>query len=83
MMELIHENNRIYAADASGKIIAEIDFPSAGSVYTITHTFVDESLRGQGIASLLVRKAVSDIEKRGGTVQASCSYARRWLEKNR
>ncbi|MCR5230961.1 MAG: N-acetyltransferase [Solobacterium sp.] len=80
-MELIHEENRIYAEDQAGRIIAEIDFPSEDGVYYITHTFVDESLRGQGIASLLVQEAVSDIEKHGGKVQAVCSYAKRWLEK--
>ena len=33
-----------------GKVLAEIDFPKAlPNVHAITHTFVDESLRGQGI----------------------------------
>lgn len=78
----ITEGNRIYMTDESGAMIAEITFPeTADGVYTIDHTFVDESLRGQGIASKLVQAAVDEIEKRGGKVEATCSYAVRWLEK--
>ena len=78
----ITEGNRIYMTDESGSMIAEITFPeTADGVYTIDHTFVDESLRGQGIASKLVQAAVDEIEKRGGKVEATCSYAVRWLEK--
>lgn len=78
----ITEGNRIYMNDESGAMIAEITFPeTADCVFTIDHTFVDESLRGQGIASKLVQAAVDEIEKRGGKVEATCSYAVRWLEK--
>lgn len=79
----ITENDRIYMKDNSGKVIAEITFPeSSEGVYTINRTFVDESLRGQGIASKLVQAAVDEIESRGGEVDATCSYAIKWLEKN-
>ena len=78
----ITEGNRIYMNDESGAMIAEITFPeTADGVFTIDHTFVDESLRGQGIASKLVQAAVDEVEKRGGKVEATCSYAVRWLEK--
>ena len=79
----IHEENRIYMRDDAGKMIAEITFPeTAEGVFTIDHTFVDDSLRGQGIASQLVRAAVDDINAKGGKVAATCSYAAHWLEKN-
>ena len=35
------------------------------------------------IARKLVEKAVEEIEKKGGIVKATCSYAKKWLEKNR
>lgn len=79
----ITEENRIYMIDDEGKIIAEVTFPeTANGTFTIDHTFVDESLRGQGMASKLVQAAVDEIESRGGTVKATCSYAMKWLEKN-
>lgn len=82
-MNYITEANRIYSTDEKGKVIAEITFPEVSKgVFEIDHTFVDDSLRGQGIAAKLVELAVSEIEKRGGKVTASCSYARHYLEKN-
>ena len=74
------EQDRIYMEDAQGRIVAEITFPEIlPGVYNIDHTFVDNSLRGQGIASKLVQAAVDEIRHRGGEVQATCSYAVKWL----
>ena len=74
------EQNRIFMADAQGKTVAEITFPeTAPGIYTIDHTFVDGSLRGQGIASKLVQAAVDEIRRRNGEVRATCSYAVKWL----
>lgn len=83
-MEFIKEENRIYLENDEGKIIAEITFEERqNGVYDINHTFVDESLRGQGVAGKLVEEAVKAIEEKQGKVTASCSYASKWLEKNR
>ena len=77
------EENRIYLNNAEGKMVAEVTFPETEpGVFTIDHTFVDDSLRGQGIAGKLVESAVEEIEKKG-KVQASCSYAVKWLEQQK
>lgn len=82
-MKFIKEDSRIYRLDNNQNVIAEITFyKTENDVYVIDHTFVDESLRGQGIAGKLVEMAVEEIEKRGGKVEATCSYAKKWLEKN-
>lgn len=83
-MEFRKADNRIFLEDENGKIIAEIEFEEIeNGKYNIYHTFVDESLRGKGIASKLVQEAVNEIKSRNGTVQATCSYAKKWLEKNK
>ena len=83
-MEFIKENSRIYSLDDNGKVVAEITFyESENGIFIIEHTFVDESLRGQGIAEKLVEMAVEEIKKRGGKVEATCSYAKKWLENNK
>ena len=82
-MNFIKEKERIYAKDENEKIIAQIEFKEIEQgTYNIYHTFVDESLRGQGIASKLVQEAVEEIKSRNGKITASCSYAKRWIEKN-
>lgn len=75
------EKNRIYYEE-NGKLLAEITFIGEEDVMTINHTFVDDSLRGQGIASQLVQEAVNEIKRQNKKVQASCSYAVKWLEKH-
>ena len=50
-MEFTKETNRIFAKDVAGKLIAEITFPNrSATTVDINHTFVDDSLRGQGVA---------------------------------
>ena len=79
-MEFKREENRIYKTDDTGKVIAEVTFPeTAEGVYTIDKTFVDNSLRGQGVAGQLVQAAVDEITAKGGRVEATCSYAVKWL----
>ena len=81
-MEFIEEKNRIYVME-NGKRVAEIIFEKKDeNTYTITHTFVDEALRGQGVGAKLVSKAVNKIKKEGYNVEATCSYAKMWLEKH-
>ena len=74
------EKCRFYMEDENGKLIAEVTFPETEpGVFTIDHTFVDSSLRGQGIASKLVQAAVDTIHCQGGKVKATCPYAENWL----
>lgn len=84
-MEYIIEQNRIYAKNESNKIVAKIDFEKIEEkTYNIYHTFVDESLRGHGIANELVTRAYKEItEVRKSKVTATCGYASKWLEKNK
>lgn len=82
-MEFIHEKNRIYMNNEAGEVIAEVTFPeTAPGVFTIDHTIVDPCLQGQGVAGKLVQAAVDEIKLRGGRVEATCSYAVKWLEKH-
>lgn len=81
-MNYIIENERIYAKNDEDKVICEINFPHTfDGVSTITHTWTDESLRGQGVARELVMMAVEEIKKKGDRVEATCSYAKHLLEK--
>ena len=82
-MELQFEPTRVYGLDGGGRLVAEITFPcTQPGIYTIVHTFVAPSLRGQGMADKLVRAALEQIRKNGGTPAATCTYAVSWLEKH-
>ena len=73
----ITEENRIYLPDENGNILAEIDFEKVDEkTYNISHTFVDDSLRGQGIGSELVEKAITYLSEKWYRVTATCPYAK-------
>lgn len=82
-MQFEIESNQIDAVDNAGNLLARIIFPETEpDTCTIKHTFVDDSLRGQGMAGELVKMAVGQIIRQGKNVSASCSYAKHWLEKH-
>jgi len=47
----------------------------------ITHTFVPEDLRGKGLASDLMEAVIKYAEAKKLTINASCSYARSYLQR--
>ncbi len=82
-MDFKNEENRIYQIDENGNLLCEITFSEVEpGVFNINHTFVDDSLRGKGIAKLLVEEAIKTIRKKNGKIKATCSYAKHYLEKN-
>ena len=82
-MEFQFEPTRVYGLDGGGRLVAEITFPcTQPGIYTIDHTFVDESLRGQGVASQLVRAAAEELRAQGKRAKTSCWYAAQWFEKH-
>ena len=81
-MEFQHERERIFALDEQGKLVAEVTFPVSEGVADIDHTFVDQSLRGQGVAGQLLEAAVRQIRMEGLRAKAPCSYAAKWFKEH-
>ena len=82
-MEFKITENRVFMKDENGKTIAEVTFPEVREgVVDINHTFVDDSLRGQGVAGSLLEAAVSVLRMSGKKAVLSCSYAVKWFEKH-
>lgn len=82
-MNYITEKERIFIRNDSGDVTAEITFPITDGVAEINHTFVDGSLRGQGIAGELVRRAAEHLTENGYKIHPTCSYAVKWFEKHK
>lgn len=82
-LRFIETVDGIHADDGSGERLGEITFEDLGNgIYNINHTWVSDRLRGQGVAGQLVERAVDRIHEKGGTVMATCSYAKGWLERH-
>lgn len=77
----ITDENRMYLPDENGKVLAEIVFEKVDeNTYDIKHTFVDDSLRGQGIGSELVEKATTYLAEKWYKVTATCPYAKKSIK---
>lgn len=82
-MLFIHESNKIYANDENNHMVAVVTFPKEkDNVVNIDHTFVDSSLRGQGIAGKLMEETVKHLRENNQKAKLSCSYAVKWFEEH-
>lgn len=82
-MNFIHEQNKIYLNDANQHMIAVVTFPKIrDNVVNIDHTYVDGSLRGQGIAGKLMEETVAQLRNNGQKALLTCSYAVKWFEEH-
>lgn len=82
-MKKQYSNERIQYVDEHGNLLAEIDFPrTSDDEITITHTFVDTSLKGQGIGKELVLSVIDYAKKNNLKIRATCSFAIHYFSKN-
>ena len=82
VMEFCKEPGRIFATDETGKLLAEVTFPEQEGIAVINHTFVDDSLRGQGIAGQLLRTVADTLRQKACKTKPTCSYAIHWFERH-
>ena len=85
-MEIRTYQNKIVLVDDEQFAIAEVDFPAVDGrdgVVEISHTFVDESMRGKGVAGKLMEKTVEHLRRENLKAIPSCSYATAWFGKHR
>ncbi len=78
MMNIQSDHNRFFIlSDDKQTRLAEITFVYTGDeLAIIDHTLVDESLKGQGIAKLLVAKVVERMRKERRKVIPLCPFAK-------
>ena len=58
------------------------DYVIDGSTITFTHTEVPAALEGRGIASQLIKFALTDARERGLTVMPQCSFVHDYIERH-
>ena len=78
----IHSHAVRYVAP-DGTTLGEVTFPDREpGVVEIDHTFVDESLRGQGVAGMLLEQAARELKETHRKARPTCSYAVGWFERH-
>ena len=82
-MDFQKQEERIFALGTAGELLAEVTFPTGpDGIADINHTFVDESLRGQGGANQLLQAAAQELRAQGRKTKTSCWYAAQWFAKH-
>ena len=82
-MEFHYREDRIELWDAEKKVMALVSFPAVNEdTVNIDHTYVDNTLRGQGIAGKLMEAAARHLREQGKKAVLGCSYARGWFQKH-
>jgi predicted GNAT family acetyltransferase len=82
-MKFTVTGNRIEYVDHDKKL-AEVCFPELhDGVVDICRTYVDGSLRGQGIAGQLMERLAEELRSTNRKAVATCSYAVKWFEENK
>lgn len=82
-MDFLQEENKIYLNDENNHMIAVVTFPKlAEGIVSLDHTFVDPSLRGQGVAGKLMEAAVAYFRSNSLKVKPTCSYAVKWFSEH-
>lgn len=77
------DENRFYLENADGKVIAYVGYVVSGeNVLIINGTFVDPSLRGQGIGQSLIERVVKLAIDNDKKIFPLCPYARKIMEAN-
>ena len=82
-MNFTYTPNQIALYHSDNNLLAEVTFPDVDSnTVNINHTFVDDSLRGQGIAGQLMKAAADQLRLEEKKAVLTCSYAINWFEKH-
>ncbi|PID22448.1 GNAT family N-acetyltransferase [Sporosarcina sp. P3] len=74
--ELVEKGGTKYAYQykVEGDVKAEIEWTEDNGIMTMTHTYTDDSLRGQGVAKKLLDQAANNAREKGLKMKAVCSY---------
>lgn len=82
-MDFIYTQDRIYLSDKHNNVLAEVTFPAVDNhTADINHTYVSDSLRGQGVAGQLMEAAAKQLKAQDKKAILTCSYAVKWFEKH-
>lgn len=73
-MEFIHEGQAFRHYNEAKVMDAEITYQEKGDRLIANHTFVDPSLRGQGVARLLVDRLADYARQHHKKIHPTCPY---------
>lgn len=73
----------MFYMESNGETVAKISFVNLNdTTIDVNHTFVDERLRGQGIAGKLFEQIIKYAREENKKIVPTCSYVKAKMERN-
>lgn len=63
-------------------VLAKIEYIKAKDKIYLTHTEVPKELEGKGVASVLVKKVLEDVESKGLTLIPMCPFVAAYIKRH-
>ena len=68
-----------YEISVDDRVVGFADYQQEDDTFVFPHTEIEWSMRGQGLGAELVRYALDDVRRNGGTVVAHCWYVAEFI----
>lgn len=82
-MEFQYKEDQIVLYSNENELLAKVLFPAVNEeTVEITETFVDDRLRGQGVAGKLMQATADHLRAQNKKVVLICPYAQAWFGKH-
>jgi len=82
-MNFKSNSSSTWLENENGKRVALLEYPEVRpGVVNITHTEVDPSMGGQGIAGKMTEHVANLLRTDGRKAELTCSYAIKWFQKH-
>ncbi|WP_425538935.1 GNAT family N-acetyltransferase [Microaceticoccus formicicus] len=81
-MDIVRDNERFYVGEKQNPD-AFLSFKNKDGILYVNSTFVDASLRGQGVAAKLVMELINYAVENEFKIKPICSYVVKYFEKNK
>lgn len=82
MKKIILEHRISFFEENNEDEIGYVDFEIKEDSMILTHTFVNDAFRGQGIAGKLMEESLIYAKEHGYTILPQCSYAVLYFDKH-
>lgn len=82
MHEVKKDNNQFYIGDNIENFLAKVTYvPTGEDKIIIDHTIVSETLKGQGVGGILVKKVIDLAREENKKIIPLCPFAKHFMSK--
>ncbi|MGW2335887.1 GNAT family N-acetyltransferase [Streptomyces sp. NPDC001685] len=74
------ETARLYEALIDGEVVGALAYETTGGRFSLTHSYVDQDRRHQGIASAMARYALEDLSRSHTKIGIYCGFVADYVE---